>query len=411
MGRAWVSSCFVVVAALIVSCEGDSSPTAPAPVRGSLAGAWRGELSGSVGGAAFTCSLQMNLSDEGEGVFFGDWRGECPGGTVTGAVAAVSFGGANLLNALVAPTAPDGHPFGTCGWGERCRSRATSCGEIGCRRTTARTPPWPAGRCGCGSPADGAEPMSRWALAAGATETWRRFADDWRATPRAARRRWGAVLLAGWAGCAVLALGLAVGGRHLAAEGMAERDREQLLALVAESPMSFQAAIWFEGWGSSAMLIPLVLVAVVVAARAGRSLVALTIAAAYLLHDPLVFLMNWVWPRARPDLVAGGIASPPLHSFPSGHVVQVLAVYGLLAYLWARRSASGLERLLAAAVLAFLTAVVGYARLRLGTHWPSDLWASVPLGTAWLLACVLALRAGERGAAAGSAPGRPAVPP
>lgn len=241
--------------------------------------------------------------------------------------------------------------------------------------------------------------MKRWAIAAGAAETWRRFAGDWRATPPRARRRWGVVLLAGWVGCALLAAGLAVGGRHLAEEGMAERDRERLVALAEESPMSFQTAIWFEGWGSSAMLIPLVLVAVVVAARAGRSLVAVTIAAAYLFHDPLVFLMNWVWPRARPDLVAGGIASPPLHSFPSGHVVQVIAVYGLLAYLWARRSPSWLERLAAAAAVAAVTAVVGYARLRLGTHWPSDVWASVPLAAGWLLACVLALRAGERGGA------------
>jgi membrane-associated phospholipid phosphatase len=233
-------------------------------------------------------------------------------------------------------------------------------------------------------------------LAAGAAETWRRGVADWRAVPPRARRRWGAVLLAGWVGCALLGAGLAVGGRHLADRGMAERDREQLVDLVAEGPMSFQTAIWFEGWGSSAMLIPLTLLAVVVAARAGRSLVALTIAAAYLLHDPLVFLMNWLWPRARPDLVAGGIASPPLHSFPSGHTVQVIAVYGLLAYLWARRSASRVERLVVVAAVAALTAVVAYARLRLGTHWPSDIWASVPLGAAWLLTCVLALRTGER---------------
>jgi undecaprenyl-diphosphatase len=235
----------------------------------------------------------------------------------------------------------------------------------------------------------------RWALAAGAGETWRRVRADWRATPVRARRRWAKVLLAGWAACLLLALGLALGGRALDERGMAEDDRRQLVAFLDDNPMSFQTAVWFEGWGSSAMLIPVVLVAVIVAARARRALVAATLAAAYGLHDPLVFLMNWVWPRARPDLVAGGIASPPLHSFPSGHTVQVIAVYGLLAYLWARRSRSAAERLLAALVVAALTAVVAWARLRLGTHWPSDVWAALVLGPAWLLACVLALRAGE----------------
>jgi membrane-associated phospholipid phosphatase len=78
--------------------------------------------------------------------------------------------------------------------------------------------------------------------------------------------------------------------------------------------------------------------------------------------------------------------------------VQVVAVYGLLAYLWARRSASPVERLVAVAGVAALTSIVAYARLRLGTHWPSDVWAALPVGAGWLLACVLALRAGERAA-------------
>jgi membrane-associated phospholipid phosphatase len=241
----------------------------------------------------------------------------------------------------------------------------------------------------------------RWAVAAAAAETWRRAAGDWRAQPAAARRRWLQVLLGGWVVCALLAAGLAAAGRRLAEDGMAERDRDQLLAFVEDNPMSFQAAIWFEGWGSSAMLIPVTLVAMVVAARARRSLVALTVAAAYLLHDPLVFLMGWVWPRDRPDLVAGGIAGPPLHSFPSGHTVQVIAVYGFLAWLWARRSGSVVERGLIIVLVAAVTTVVAWARLRLGTHWPSDVWAALPIGLAWLLVCVFALRSAERGAVVG----------
>jgi len=56
--------------------------------------------------------------------------------------------------------------------------------------------------------------MKRWALVAGAVETWRRGTADRQAVPSRARRRWGAVLLAGWIGCALLGLGLALGGRH-----------------------------------------------------------------------------------------------------------------------------------------------------------------------------------------------------
>ena len=48
--------------------------------------------------------------------------------------------------------------------------------------------------------------MKRWALVAGAVETRRRGTADRQAVPSRARRRWGAVLLARWIGCALLGL-------------------------------------------------------------------------------------------------------------------------------------------------------------------------------------------------------------
>src|SRR6185436_8524286 len=115
--------------------------------------------------------------------------------------------------------------------------------------------------------------------------------------------------------------------------------------------------------------------AAVVAARHHRPLLALTFPVAYVLQRPLVLLGWWVWNRQRPKWIAGGIAAPELHSFPSGHVALMLAVYGLLAYLWARASRSAAERVLVVALLACLLVTVGWARLRLGTHWPSDVLA------------------------------------
>lgn len=234
-----------------------------------------------------------------------------------------------------------------------------------------------------------------WALARGARETKRRFDEGWDRLPDGALRRWAAVIVIGWLLGAGLAAGLSVLGERMVEGGMDEWDRRTLLEIAADERFSFQTAIFFEGLGSSAMLIPLTVLAVVLAARARRPLVALTIAAGYVLHDPLVWVGWAVWNRARPDLVAGGIASPPLHAYPSGHAVQMLAVYGLLAYLWARRSGSWAERLLAAFTVAVLALVVSYARVRLGTHWPSDIGAGLLIGGLWLAVCVLALRRGE----------------
>lgn len=236
-----------------------------------------------------------------------------------------------------------------------------------------------------------------WALARGARETRRRFREGRAELPDGAFQRWLTVLAVGWGIGAIVAAGLSLLGERLAERGMAKRDLAMLEKVVANEKLSFQAAIWVDAWGSSAMLIPLTAVAVVVAARLRRPLVALTLFAAYLLHDPLVWVGWAAWDRARPSVVVGGIAAPPLHSFPSGHAVQLIAVYGLLAYLWTRRSGSVAERALAAALVAAVTAVVSYARLRLGTHWPSDIAAGIVLGSVWLAVCVLALRAGERG--------------
>lgn len=106
----------LVLAGLLVSCGGGSSPTAPDPVPDSLAGSWQGEMSGSAGGAAFTCSLRMDLNDAGGGVFDGGWRAECPGATVAGPAVGVTFAGISILNGLPSLAATPGHPLGTCGW-------------------------------------------------------------------------------------------------------------------------------------------------------------------------------------------------------------------------------------------------------------------------------------------------------
>ena len=73
----------------------------------------------------------------------------------------------------------------------------------------------------------------------------------------------------------------------------------------------------------------------------------------------------------RPDLVAGGIAAPGLHSFPSGHAVLTVAVYGLVAYLWARASCSWLERFFAIGICIVWTALVGPPALHSGRTGPA----------------------------------------
>ena len=66
-------------------------------------------------------------------------------------------------------------------------------------------------------------------------------------------------------------------------------------------------------------------------------------------------------------------------------------MYGILAFLWIRASRSWLERATAVVLLLALVSVTGIARVRLGTHWPSDIIAGFVIGVAWLAVVLRAL--------------------
>lgn len=234
---------------------------------------------------------------------------------------------------------------------------------------------------------------SRWALVRGAREVVGRLREGWGEMPAGAGRRWAAGLALGTGlTAALLALLTSVAQRRPA---LSEWDRRLLERIVETDPISFHDAMWWEAFGASSMLVPVVAAAAVVSAMLRRPLLALTFAASYLLAKPLV-LVGWtMWDRARPTLVADGIAAPPLNSYPSGHALQTATIYGLLVYLWVRRSSSVAERLLGAAVWLALVTLVALARLRIGAHWPSDVITGSAVGTLWLIGLVLALRRGE----------------
>lgn len=236
----------------------------------------------------------------------------------------------------------------------------------------------------------------RWLLARGFHATVQRFADDWSAEPAGRRSIWLRALAIGWALTAALVLALVWLCRTLIG------DEAALLQRVLEIvPLSFHAAIWIETPGNSVFLLPITLLAVIAAIWWGAPLRALSLAAAFVLIDTLVLIGWWMWDRPRPDLVYGGIAAPGFHAFPSGHVAQTIAVYGLLTYFWVAASTRRLERALAITLCMLLVVIVALSRIRLGAHWPSDVAAGAILGGAWLAALIVALRRAESHRAAG----------
>ena len=74
------------------------------------------------------------------------------------------------------------------------------------------------------------------------------------------------------------------------------------------------------------------------------------------------------------------------NSFPSGHMVRTVIVYGLLAFVVRRLSTSPLIRSLAAPVAIVIVVLVAFDRLYLDVHWESDVIGGLVLGAIALVA-------------------------
>lgn len=229
-----------------------------------------------------------------------------------------------------------------------------------------------------------------WLLTYGIRLTVQKFSDAWTQLPREAWRVWVRTMIVGWLLSAVIMLGLVWAARASIGD-----ETALFFQMVQLSPLSFHAALWAETPGNSIFLVPVMLGAATLAIWWNAPLRALAIVAAFVVIDTLVLLGWLVWDRARPSLIANGIASPGFHSFPSGHVAQTITVYGLLVYFWFAATQRGSERMFGLLVCLVLILTVGFARLSLGTHWPSDLVAGAIIGTVWLAVIIVALRQAE----------------
>ncbi len=244
-------------------------------------------------------------------------------------------------------------------------------------------------------PTEGTGYAGGWRLFWVMGELWRRWRSAWRETPRAARRRWLWTVAIGWG--VILALMLAVtswGAAHLPGPlpGEAAFDLRLLRAL----HLKFNAATWLMTLGTDLPLLVVLVATVGPLAWRGRALEALSVLGGYVLVYTAVNIGWVIWSRARPTIIANGIGAPGFSSFPSGHTAKAFAVYGVLAYVWARRTDSPSERV-AAFVLAFaVSAMVGVGRLGMGAHWPGDVAGGTVFGLLMMLVMILALRAADR---------------
>ncbi|MFI5214606.1 MAG: phosphatase PAP2 family protein, partial [Gemmatimonadales bacterium] len=96
--------------------------------------------------------------------------------------------------------------------------------------------------------------------------------------------------------------------------------------------------------------------------------------------------------RVRPDGISAKLTAAGFYSFPSGHAMLALLVFGFGSLLLARTIRRRDIRLATIGVGAIITLLVGLSRVYLGAHWPSDVLGAFVAGACWAAACGLAAR-------------------
>jgi membrane-associated phospholipid phosphatase len=154
----------------------------------------------------------------------------------------------------------------------------------------------------------------------------------------------------------------------------------------------FRGITWL---GNVPILLAITLLAVAILWRRRERTDAVFVALAFVGGQVLSNAMKLGFRRERP-FFADPLATESTYSFPSGHALVSLAVYGSIALVLAQRLPTRGKRILVLSTAAALIAAIGFSRLYLGVHFLSDVLAGYAAGTAWLALLYVALEARGR---------------
>lgn len=113
----------------------------------------------------------------------------------------------------------------------------------------------------------------------------------------------------------------------------------------------------------------------------------LSFAGALLLNSSLKELVG----RERPPVI-DPLAEVLTLSYPSGHALMSAAMYLSFAFLLAEITARRSARAYLITAGGVLAGVIGFSRIYLGVHYPTDIIAGWAIGTVWAMTCWLGLR-------------------
>ena len=199
-----------------------------------------------------------------------------------------------------------------------------------------------------------------------------------------ASRRLAAVLVLALVAYAAIAADVVEGGR------LSSRDQGLSEWVAASMPASAEwvarVLSWLGGWVGVTVVAALVFVWL---ARRGEVALGVLLVAVALGGQLLNSVTKAGYDRPRPT-AGSPIDVPSSTSFPSGHAMTGIAVFGLLGLVLARELSSRRARLAAVVAGFAVGALIGASRVVLNVHFLTDVLAGAALGLAWLATCLLA---------------------
>jgi undecaprenyl-diphosphatase len=163
------------------------------------------------------------------------------------------------------------------------------------------------------------------------------------------------------------------------AEEMLEGDTQQFDAFVRTAvhhlvtPGLTRLMQVFSFLGSVVALATMCLVAICVSLYLRRSRTAALLAITMLGVAALDVALKHAFHRPRPVPFFG--ATPSSYSFPSGHALGSLCFYGILAAILAARARGRSAKFCVWMSAVLLVGTIGFSRIYLGVHYPSDVIA------------------------------------
>lgn len=100
----------------------------------------------------------------------------------------------------------------------------------------------------------------------------------------------------------------------------------------------------------------------------------------------LDFFFKWAFDRSRPEAVPH-LVQAFYYSFPSGHAFISSVLYTALAFLITKFISNKLLKLDIILITALVIFLIGFSRVYLGVHYPTDVIAGWLIGISWISLC------------------------